>query len=219
MTPDSDLDDLKRILNAIPLLVTDEDLYKALMEDVNSKRVRTLLQDHGFPDDEEARKTLAIILQKFYQSQTSIQVPTTSGVSSFDQQYVAQFRDLLMESFYNIRWTYHVSLGMSITMFIIGVVLMFIAVASAYGTEEFSMSTFTIAGLSLADFFFLFYTRPWQDVAKGLSNAQQVKMVIYSYLAGNALIRANPDKTSRLDQLIRLTHHSLYLLETYAEPG
>jgi hypothetical protein len=42
----------------------------------------------------------------------------------------------------------------------------------------------TVAGLGIADFVLVFYTRPWQDIAANVYVSEQVKIIATSYLSG-----------------------------------
>lgn len=106
---------------------------------------------------------------------------------------------ILLDSFDQIQWSFRVALAMSVVLFLIGIVLLLVAVWRAMMERGASTATLTIAGLSVADFVLLFYSRPWKDVANNLSNTQQVKVIATFYLAAVTLVeRGEFEKLTKL---------------------
>lgn len=126
-----------------------------------------------------------------------------------------EISDMLLESFVHIRWSFWVSMVMSVVLFLVGMVFMSASLARALGEGSVSSATLTIAGLGIADFVLLFYTRPWRDVAANLSNSQQVRIIATSYLAALSLLQQG--KAKELRALERVAEHSVSLLEQYTE--
>lgn len=126
-----------------------------------------------------------------------------------------EIQDILLESFIHIRWSFWVSLVMSVTLFILGMFFLGAAVYKSISEAAVSTATLTIAGIGIADFVLLFYTRPWQDISKNLSNSQQVKIIATSYLSGLALI--NQKRSDDLLLLEKLTKNSVGMIQKYLE--
>ena len=68
-----------------------------------------------------------------------------------------KYEKMQLEAFDHIRTSFWVALSMSIALFIIGVILMGVAVIEAAYESTISTSTLTIAGLGLADFVLVFF--------------------------------------------------------------
>ena len=128
-----------------------------------------------------------------------------------------KYEKMQLEAFDHIRTSFWVALSMSIALFVIGVILMGVAVNEAIHESAVSSSTLTIAGLGLADFVLVFFRRPWEQISVNLSHSQQVRTITTSYLAGLALVQRGD--TNSLNMLNDLTQRSVGLLEKYAEEG
>jgi hypothetical protein len=120
---------------------------------------------------------------------------------------------VLLEAFDHIRWSFWISLGMSVILFLLGMAFLGAAVFRSLSESTVSTATLTIAGLGIADFVLLFYSRPWKDISVNLSNSQQVRIIATSYLVGVALLE-DGDASKSLEQL---TKRSVLLLEEFAE--
>lgn len=111
---------------------------------------------------------------------------------------------VVWESFSQMRLAFWISMGMSIVLFLIGLTLLTIAVVKAIPTRGVSASALTIGGLSLGDFLILFLRRPWQDISENLSNSQQVRMIVTSYLSSlSFLSRGKPEDIEPLEDITR----------------
>ena len=78
-----------------------------------------------------------------------------------------------------------------------------------------SASALTVGGLGLADFVVLFLRRPWQDVAKNLSNSEQVRMLMTSYYVSLSFL--DRDKLDAIGPLEAFTASLVKLMQTYVE--
>ena len=106
-------------------------------------------------------------------------------------------------------------MGLSVVTFTIGVALLVTALVKAVNESELSAATLTIGGLGLADFTLLFLRRPWQDIARNLSNSQQARIIATSYLAAVSMIDKRDE--TRHDLLRRTTRDAVELLEEFTE--
>jgi hypothetical protein len=121
-----------------------------------------------------------------------------------------EIRNTLLESYVHIRWSFWTLFGMSVVLFLVGLVFLGVAMARSLDEGSVSSATLTIAGLGVADLVVLFYSRPWQDIARNLSSSQQARIIATSYLASLALVQQGRAQELRL--LERLTHESVALL-------
>jgi hypothetical protein len=126
-----------------------------------------------------------------------------------------EIRRILLEPFQHIRQTFYVLKGLSVVTFTIGVALLVTALVKAVNESELSAATLTIGGLGLADFTLLFLRRPWQDIARNLSNSQQARIIATSYLAAVSMIDKRDE--TRHDLLRRTTRDAVELLEEFTE--
>lgn len=126
-----------------------------------------------------------------------------------------EIRELMLEPYGHIRQTFYVLVGMSVTMFLVGVALMVVAAVRAADQSEVTAETLALAGVGLADLTVLFYRRPWLDVLRSLSNTQQTRMVSTTYLAGLSLIRDGDD--AAISALSKMTAELVDMLEDYTE--
>jgi hypothetical protein len=122
---------------------------------------------------------------------------------------------ILYEPFDHIRWSYFISMGMSIIVFAVGVLFLAIALKEYFSEGTISTSTIKIAGLGIADFVLVFYSRPWRDISINLSNSQKMRMIAATYLAGMSLINLGDMK--RFEALQSLTKSSVNLVNELAK--
>jgi hypothetical protein len=127
----------------------------------------------------------------------------------------AAFDQLVWEPFRQIRWSFWISVTMSVAMFLIGTALMIIAVYEAMGSNAVSMSSLAIGGLGLADYVILFLRRPWEDVGKNLANSQQMRMIVTSYLSSLHLLAER--RPADIESLEKITSRSVDLIQRYTE--
>ncbi|MGD2206218.1 MAG: hypothetical protein PVH17_05520 [Anaerolineae bacterium] len=194
-------------LKAVFAVIGDPRLQANLLDAEASQKVLTRL---NLP--ESARPALLDIVNSLSLASRSFsREPTpTKPVPRSDDVHKT-----MMEAFVHIRWSFWVSMAMSIVLFALGMVFLGTAVMRSFSENDVSTATLTIAGLGIADFVLLFYTRPWQDIAANLSNSQQVKIIATSYLAGLSLLREG--RTDEIKALELLTKGSVGLLEQFAE--
>jgi hypothetical protein len=141
---------------------------------------------------------------------------TEDGEPSSSQLSERELRAILFEPFRHIRLTFFVLTAMSLLTFLVGMTLLAVAMVKAYGEQDFSAATLTIGGLGITDFVILFYGRPWDDIARGLSNSQQARMIAISYLSGLSMLQSE-DATTQ-EQLLKQTRTAVELLEQFTEP-
>lgn len=130
-------------------------------------------------------------------------------------------REFLFESFRQLRTAYRTSMIMSVIMFGLGVAFLVLAAIRSFTDPESVIMTSVIGGIGVVQIVALFYRNPLLHIARTVSNAQQAKMAVMSYLLGitllNQQIQANGPTEAHLNHLIHLTERALGQLQTYAK--
>ena len=208
MSQDPQITKLNSALKAVFLLIGDEKLQNRLQDE---EQANSVLDRLGLPH--ETRGALLDIINKL--STRLANNDETKESSNIATGPISEVPRILLESFVHIRWSFWVSIVMSVALFLIGLVFLGTALIQSLDTKDITSSALTIAGLGLADFVLLFYTRPWKDVAANLANSQQIRMIASSYLAGLSLI--NVGTLEQLEALDELTEHSVGLIHKHVE--
>jgi cation transport ATPase len=198
---------MHRALKAVFRVIGDAKLQEKLQDKDLSNEV---LKQFDLPQN--ARQALLDIINRVEQIQARA---PTSDIKADAVASSSETKKMLLESFVHIRWSFWISLVMSVVLFLVGLVFLGMAVMRSLSESAVSTSTLTIAGLGVADFVLLFYTRPWQDISVNLSNSQQVKIIATSYLSGLSLLQQG--KTEGIKSLEQLTKSSVGLLEEFTE--
>jgi cation transport ATPase len=193
---------------------------KAAFRVIGDAKLQEKLQDKDlcsevlsqFDLPQSARQALLDIITRVEQIQARA---PTSDIKADAVASSSETKKMLLESFVHIRWSFWISLVMSVVLFIVGLLFLGMAVWRSLSEGAVSTSTLTIAGLGVADFVLLFYTRPWQDISVNLSNSQQVKIIATSYLSGLSLLQQG--KNEEFKSLEQLTKSSVGLLEEFTE--
>jgi hypothetical protein len=199
-------------LKAAFLVISDGDM-QAQLQDPGG--YRSALAKLNLP--ESARSALLDIINRISQLANQAPPPDTSTGPEGGPEEEAkrkQYERLLLETFDHIRWSFWISLGMSVILFLLGMIFLGSAIVRSLGESAVSTATLTIAGLGIADFVLLFYSRPWKDISLNLSNTQQVRIIATSYLVGLSFVRDAQHPSTALE---RLTKGSVGMLEEYAE--
>ncbi|SHF73046.1 hypothetical protein SAMN05443144_11298 [Fodinibius roseus] len=123
------------------------------------------------------------------------------------------------ETFKQLRTTYRISLGMSVSIFVVGISFLIIAAVRSFTQPESIEVTSIIGGIGIVQIVALFYRNPLADVARTVSNAQQGKITVMSYLIGVSLVNQQIGETTptakHLKELAQLTEATLGQLHTY----
>jgi cation transport ATPase len=201
---------INKTLNAIFLIIGDENKRQKLDDEINYKEVLCELE---LPQSSIVR--IRDIVHRLGLEKASILKDHEKESQKIEDKESQRIEDILLESFTHIRWSFWVSLVMSVILFIIGMFFLVTAVVKSFSEASVSTATLTIAGVGIADFILLFYTRPWQDISRNLSNSQQVKIIVTSYLSGVGLVSQNREENLKL--LEGLTRNSIGLIQKYTE--
>jgi len=130
-------------------------------------------------------------------------------------------QEFLDNSFRQLRTAFRISLVMSVSLFGMGMVFLGIAAYRALAVPGGVGTTAVVAGVGVVQIVALFYRNPLRDVGRAVSNAQQSKMAIMSYMLGVSLVgesvyhgKPTEDAGRRLRGL---TRDAIELLERYSE--
>jgi|GEM_PF-3543323 len=130
-------------------------------------------------------------------------------------------KEFFSETFKQLRTTYRISLSMSVTIFVVGISFLIIAAVRSFTQPESIEVTSIIGGIGIVQIVALFYRNPLADVARTVSNAQQGKIAVMSYLIGVSLVNQQIGERSptsnHLKELVQLTEATLGQLQTYVE--
>src|SRR5207247_591933 len=128
------------------------------------------------------------------------------------------------ESFQPLHHAYVISMVMSVTIFTMGIdFLVLSAVRSVLDPTTVGTSS-VIAGVGLVQILALFYKNPLIEIGRAVSNSQQAKIAVTSYLVGISLVSdmigvLGKPSDKHLKDVLDLTEKTLGLLETYTESG
>jgi len=111
-----------------------------------------------------------------------------------------------------LKRAYSTSQIMSVIMFIMGVFFLLLAGYQAITNPENVAETSIVGGIGVAQIVIFFYRRPLADVARSVSNTQQAKIALVSYLIGlnyinNSIVSVATDK--HLENLLKLTENTI----------
>jgi hypothetical protein len=224
-TAATDEDRALHALEAACQIVSRKDMQVQLKD---PSRSDTILQDVGLPPSPRIKNALRKLIDRIeYASSLQRELPSClepDKDSSSEKKGLhgentsdGDLEKLLLESFSYIRWSFWISLGMSGIIFLVGLGLLGIAISRFLTEKTVTTASLTIAGLGLADFLLLFYTRPWQDISANLANAHKIKIIGMSYFAGLTLVK---DKNAGdIHLLQQLTQGSISLLGETATKG
>jgi hypothetical protein len=124
-------------------------------------------------------------------------------------------------AFEQLQRAYKTSVFMSLTMFVMGVGFLILAAYQAvYRPDNIKVAS-VVGGIGVIQIVALFYRNPLADIARAVSNAQQAKLAITSYLIGITLIHQsiglNPPAEWHLQSLLQVTDKVLRQLQEYTE--
>ena len=126
----------------------------------------------------------------------------------------------LERSFAQLRKGTQILIAMSVTMFLFGLGFLLLAAIRSFTHPESAQVTGVIAGVGVIQIVFLFYRNPLRDIGRSVSNSQQAKLVVMSYMLGVNLIAKslNGTATEKEQQaLFALTQRALEQLEQFTE--
>jgi hypothetical protein len=172
-------------------------------------------------DDDMAREILNILMD--LETRQTSEIPNATATVPHGNHGMETDREFLFESFHQLRTAYHTSLAMSVVMFTVGVAFLVIAAVRSFIDPQSVVMTSVIGGIGIVQIVALFYRNPLADIARTVSNAQQAKMAVMSYLLGitllNQQIIAGGPTDAHMKSLVNLTEKALKQLHIYTEAG
>jgi len=129
----------------------------------------------------------------------------------------------LRQSFRQLRTAYRSSMIMSVTIFVIGVMFLVAAGIRSFTDPDSVALTSIIGGIGVVQIISMFYRNPLLHIARTVSNAQQAKIAVMSYLIGLSFIddqrHAVKDADKQIQSLLLLTEKALAQLQAYVQAG
>jgi uncharacterized membrane protein (DUF485 family) len=206
------------------ILLAIRQLYDDLpmIEELKSKETSAkAMEELGI--DEDAREAI-INLVTGIEQQTAKLKPANGSSSPKDkrpEEEITKAQKFFDNAIKELQEALIVSKRMSVIMFIVGIGFLLLAGFQAIINPENVATTSVVGGIGIAQIVVLFYRKPLADIARAVSNAQQAKVAIASYLIGNYYIQDNvglgkaTDK--HLENLLKLTENTINQLKTYKE--
>jgi hypothetical protein len=206
-TPEGDA--MLRALRIVPSLLRNTSQQNELQKDPEAQA-----KELGLP--KQAGPVLLHILNTSGGSEKAEGHTERRLESDFHSASDNDMRKTLMQPFGQITWSFRILVCMSVLMFLVGLVFLVFALVEMIGSRTLSASSLAIAGVGLADFLLLFYRRPWEDIARGVSNSQQARIIATSYLSGISML--DPRDPGAQAALQGLTRQAVELIEGFTEP-
>lgn len=208
------MSDYQTFASALRRLLIDENRRHRLEDEATREEERKHLDL-----TEAMAKEVLNVLRDFDQPRTpdaAVEDMRTRTKQSMDEAQV-----FLDNSFRQLRTTLWISHGMSILIFLMGVLFLGIAAYRAIAVPDGVGGTAVVAGIGVVQIVALFYRNPLRDVGRAVSNAQQSKMVLMTYMLGVSLIGEDVYHNKRTAEagrrLREMTDEMVALLERYAE--
>ncbi len=179
----------------------------------------------GIPTD-AARRDILDALNDIPQLSGQGQASTMASkpqqdVQGMSTREVNSAQKFFEQAFSELRRAHLISLAMSILVFLVGIGFLVLAAVQTIVDPSHTATTAVIGGIGVVQIIALFYRNPLNDIARSVSNAQQAKIALTSYLIGVSMIRdsigLDQPELSHLESLNKLTELALTQLQTYAE--
>jgi hypothetical protein len=178
----------------------------------------------GIPTEEawtDMLNVLNLIRQLSGQEQAStIGSKPQQDIQEMSSQEASSAQKFFEQAFGELRRAYLISLSMSILVFLLGVGFLVLAAVQTIVDPTHAVTTAVIGGIGVVQILALFYRNPLNDIARSVSNAQQAKIALTSYLIGLSIIKDSiglKPELSHLESLNKLTELALTQLQTYVE--
>jgi hypothetical protein len=179
-------EDIETFSQVLRELMASPKKLQAFMEQETTEKVCRDLQISGKMAT-ELKNILMILMTK----QPSGVGPSPAPAEKLEDkaiETVTSAEAFLERSFRQLRTGAEVLMYMSVTMFLLGVGFLVIAAIRSFTNPESAEVTGVIAGVGVVQIVFLFYRNPLRDIGRTISNSQQSKMVVMSYMLGVSLI-------------------------------
>lgn len=144
-----------------------------------------------------------------------------SRPSDDTEQAIISARSFLDDSFRQVRRAYQVSMAMSGLIFAVGVAFLVLAAIRSVSNPSQVAANSVIGGIGIVQIVALFYRNPLVHIARTVSNAQQARMAVTSYLLGLSMlyeqIGPGAPTDGHLKCLTDLTEMALRQMQRYVE--
>jgi hypothetical protein len=211
-------DSVRRATQALRRLLTSEGDLQRLRSSTTGD---ALMKELGLPAS--ARTDLLNVLD-VVQARAALAGPASGSATAYAEadNQLRGAESFFEKAFLQLENAYTWSKRMSITMFFAGLAFLAAALLHGFLRPEAIATTSVVGGIGVVQIVALFYKNPLADLATAVSNAQQAKIALSSYIMGIALIRdaigVGPPTEVHVKMLVDLTENALKQLQTYTEP-
>ena len=185
---------------------------------------RQAMEDLHIANDDDVYCEILNVLMSLEGRAKQDSQPDSQHHPSAPNSEVNDARDFMAASFQQLHHAYVISMVMSVTIFTMGIAFLVLsAVRSVLDPTTVGTSS-VIAGVGLVQILALFYKNPLIEIGRAVSNSQQAKIAVTSYLVGISLVSdqiglLGKPSDKHLKDVLDLTEKTLGLLETYTESG
>jgi hypothetical protein len=208
--------DYRDLKNGLNQLLAQPALVKKLKTEATAAEA---LKEMNVSSD--IRTDLLNLLNSIETSANKAQPTPVTSASKAEEQSVEinSAKAFFEQAFKQLRRAYQISIVMSGLMFFCG--LAFLGIAGYQALSNHPASASVVGGIGVIQIVALFYRNPLADIARSVSNAQQAKIAVTSYLIGITMLHdsigvALPSE-QHLASLLELTDKALGQLQTYVE--
>jgi hypothetical protein len=208
----------RQFIDALRRLIHRGELADRLMASETSEDARAELGVS--PELATELKTVLLGLKNLPAADAGGDPPAESALSQA-RESVSTSQEFLDSSFNQLRWAYRISMAMSVLVFLVGIGFLAIAAVRTFTNPGSETANAVIGGLGIVQIVALFYRNPLRDIGIAVSNAQQSKMAVMSYMLGVTLIgegvyggRQTAEAISRLSGI---TEDAMSRMEQYSE--
>lgn len=216
--PDADYRVLK---NALRNLLQQPKLIQKLKSQEGAEEAMKALKFQS----EDVRTDLIILLNQIDEYSLQNRAGPTATAPAAEKPVspneINNAKSFFEKAFDQLQRAYKTSVFMSLTMFVMGLGFLVLAAYQAvYRPDNIKVAT-VVGGIGVIQIVALFYRNPLADIARAVSNAQQAKIAITSYLIGinliNQSIGLNLPAEWHLQSLLQVTDKVLGQLQDYTE--
>ena len=212
-------DDYRTFSDALRRLLNRPELRDRFMQEETTSGVK---DDLGVSDAmaTELKQILLKLGSHNTISDNAGQSTTTDKLQAQAEDSVSSAEEFLNRSFHQLHTGARVLMVMSIVLFAVGVGFLLLAAIRTFTHPNSIGVTAIVGGIGIVQIVGLFYRNPLRDIARSISNAQQAKMIVMSYMLGVHLIGKSISGETTEDQqkaLSKLTEQAIEHLERFTE--
>lgn len=177
-----------------------------------SETAADAIQELRLQSDAARREVLNVVNELQVAAGDSREPPPAEDVDGIRAFFTSGFQQL--------QRAYRISIAMSVTMFLAGLVFLAIAAWKAVAHPDQVASTSVVGGIGIVQIVALFYRNPLADIARALAQTQQAKIALTSYLVGMTMLHdsqgAQGPTRRDVRVLVDLTSRAIEQLRAYA---